>query len=63
MTTEAPNEQDLLADFSVSDWLKRQLIESHQRDILDALRDTELLLAVLQQRAAQLGVGENHVVA
>ena len=44
------NESALLNDPSVSYWLKEQIRASKERDILDALCDAELLVAVLAER-------------
>lgn len=49
-------EDQLMNDFAVSDWLKRQLGESKRRDPLDSLRDAELLLSVLEQRCIAAGI-------
>jgi hypothetical protein len=49
-------EEQLLKDPTISDWLKKQIVESYNRDILDATRDAELLLSVLEQRCLQLGL-------
>ncbi len=48
------SERELIEDFSVSFWLKRQIIESKSRDPLDALRDATLLVQVLEQRCIEL---------
>ena len=44
-------EQSLLADPAVSYWLKAQIRQTRDRDVLDALRDAELLSEVLRTRA------------
>ncbi len=51
----AYTEKQLLADFSVSFWLKKAIKETSQRDCLDSLRDAELLLSVLEQRCIVAG--------
>lgn len=40
-------ENDLIADPSISYWLKEQLKNSAERDLLDAINDAEMLLSVL----------------
>ncbi|MDH5727373.1 MAG: hypothetical protein OEZ58_00070 [Gammaproteobacteria bacterium] len=49
-------EQQLVTDFSVSTWLKKQIEETKKRDILDAYNDAQLLLQVIEQRYSQLDV-------
>lgn len=49
------NEDNLLRDPSVSYWLKTQIAESKGRDILDSIRDAELLLNVLNRRFDNMG--------
>ncbi|MGO3785913.1 MAG: hypothetical protein ACTJIB_12745 [Pseudoalteromonas prydzensis] len=44
------NEQQLLEDASVSDWLKKQIHSSHDRDCIDALDDAKQLVEVLEAR-------------
>jgi hypothetical protein len=44
------NEQQLLEDASVSDWLKKQINSSHDRDCIDALDDAKQLVEVLEAR-------------
>lgn len=44
------NEQQLLEDASVSDWLKKQIKSSHERDCIDALDDAKQLVEVLEAR-------------
>jgi hypothetical protein len=46
-------ERSLLADPAVSYWLKGQIRQSRDRDVLDALRDAELLSEVLRIRAEE----------
>jgi hypothetical protein len=46
-------EQSLLADPAVSYWLKGQIRQTRDRDVLDALRDAELLSEVLRTRAEE----------
>ena len=47
------SEKELMDDFSVSDWLKSQIIVTKSRDPLDALRDAALLVQVLEQRCLE----------
>ena len=42
------NEQQLLEDASVSDWLKKQIHSSHERDCIDALDNAKQLVEVLE---------------
>lgn len=49
-------EDAILNDQSATYWLKQQLSESKNRDVLDALKDAETLVAVLAERARDLGV-------
>ena len=49
-------EEQLMSDFSVSDWLKNQLVTTKNRDVLDSLRDAELLQSVLEQRCISAGI-------
>jgi len=49
-------EEQLMSDFSVSDWLKNQLVTTKNRDVLDSFRDVELLQSVLEQRCISAGV-------
>jgi hypothetical protein len=44
------SEQELLANPAISFWLKDQIRHINQRDVLDALRDAELWVELLQQR-------------
>lgn len=46
----APRIDDVVADPSVSDWLKRTLKSALQRDILDAANDARLLSKLLDAR-------------
>lgn len=50
------SEKELMEDFSVSFWLKQQIIESKSRDPLDALRDADLLVQILEQRCIALKI-------
>jgi hypothetical protein len=43
-------EEALINDPSISFWLKQACLESRGRDVLDAINDARLLLAVLEQR-------------
>lgn len=49
------SEDSLLRDPSISYWLKTQIVESKGRDILDSIRDAELLLSVLNRRFDNMG--------
>ena len=40
----------ILENPNCSFWLKEAIVQSHQRDVLDAERDAELLLRVLKER-------------
>jgi UDP-3-O-acyl-N-acetylglucosamine deacetylase len=44
------DENDIMNDPACSHWLKRQLQETKERDILDALADVEILSDVLKKR-------------
>jgi len=48
---ELPSIENILADQSVSTWLKDSLRASLARDPVDAARDAELLSALLVSRA------------
>jgi len=54
-TTVVFTEQQLISDYATSHWLKRQIEETKKRDILDARRDAELLLLILEQRCITSG--------
>ena len=47
---ERPTATELHADIATSFWLREALEESRRRDPADALRDAELLVAVLAER-------------
>lgn len=47
-------ESKIMKDPSATTWLKEQIERSKQRDILDAIADTEALLMVLQSRWDQM---------
>ncbi|MDH5327638.1 MAG: hypothetical protein OEZ68_22265 [Gammaproteobacteria bacterium] len=49
-------EQRLLDDSSVSFWVKKQIQETKDRDLVDATRDAELLLMILKQRCMESGL-------
>lgn len=49
-----PFEATLMGDLSISYWLQEQLDKSHNRDIVDMLNDTEVLLRALNERLAIL---------
>lgn len=55
-TTLAITEQQLLNDMTVSSWVKRQIQETRDQDVLAAKRDAELLLMVLEQRCLSNGI-------
>jgi len=44
------SEESIFSDPSTSYWLRQQIKDSEERDILDALKDAELLAAILQKR-------------
>lgn len=44
------NESELLTNPAVSEWLRRAIVETRGRDVLDALHDVEVLKKVLEQR-------------
>jgi hypothetical protein len=46
--------QDVLADQSLSCWLKDALQASYERDPVDALLDAQRLLKLLNERYAQI---------
>lgn len=50
MSDSSSLEQDLLADPACSYWLRERLRDTRQRDPVDALRDAQLLVDVLEQR-------------
>ncbi len=43
-------EREIMADPSISNWLKTQLTASRNRDPIDALNDAELLVTLLNGR-------------
>lgn len=43
-------ESEILHDPAASHWLKDQIKETAERDVVDALRDAEILVAVLDAR-------------
>jgi hypothetical protein len=47
-----PSDAELLADPTISFWFKKALKDLVERDLLDALNDAELLVAVLKRRAS-----------
>lgn len=47
------SEKEIIASPFASYWLKTQVAVSHQRDVLDALKDAEALVQILSQRWAQ----------
>lgn len=53
--TESPpitdREQAILSDPAASFWLKRNVLETRERDPVDAVRDAELLATLLRQRS------------
>src|SRR5262245_6158043 len=49
-TRDAPKADEVLKDPSASHWLKDALQSAIQRDCLDALRDAEVLTAILRAR-------------
>ena len=50
MVEELFDEKILTDDPSTSDWLRNAIETSRRRDILDALRDAEVLVQVLRAR-------------
>jgi hypothetical protein len=44
------DEQELMENPAVSYWLKTAITNTKERDIVDALNDAELLLAILNAR-------------
>lgn len=48
------DEDAILNDFSVSYWLKCEILNTRNRDCLDALQDAEILVALLEQRCLEL---------
>lgn len=44
------NEQDILNDPAISNWLKEQIVASKDRDVVDAINDVSILLKVLHER-------------
>jgi len=59
-TTVTLTERQLTSDFATSLWLKHQIVETKKRDIIDARRDAELLLMVLEQRCIEDGIIKNN---
>ncbi|MDH5327688.1 MAG: hypothetical protein OEY58_19715 [Gammaproteobacteria bacterium] len=53
-------EHELIADPTVQYWLRIQIKETRQRDPLEALKDAQLLLAVLEQRCIRMGIIQRH---
>lgn len=51
------DENELLNSASTSFWLKNAILATQQRDVVDALRDTEVLLAVLNARFSDINDG------
>ncbi|MEE4247995.1 MAG: hypothetical protein V2I33_21595 [Kangiellaceae bacterium] len=47
-------ERPLIENPEISFWVKRQVLETRERDPLDALNDARLLLDVLQERYQSL---------
>ena len=47
------NEAIVKADPATSFWLKEQLATTAKRDVIDAIRDTEILLSLLHQRLSE----------
>lgn len=43
-------EAEIMADPTTSHWLKEQLTCLHERDLVDSINDSEVLLQVLKQR-------------
>ena len=43
-------EDDFLKNPCISFWLKDQILQTRERDVLDAFNDVETLRAILQQR-------------
>ena len=54
MTTETPTIDEVLADPSISTWLKTSLRTALDRDLVDAACDVELLAQLLNRRADSL---------
>lgn len=50
------DERQVLESFSASFWLKDAIKTATNRDILDALRDAETLVALLKKRAKTAGI-------
>jgi len=49
------SEEDVLNDPAISFWLKEQIKKTKNRDVLDSLRDAELLVSLLEQRCINAG--------
>ena len=49
-------ESEILNDPSTSFWLKEQIVNSSNRDILDVLSDVEALKSVVEERARAMGL-------
>jgi len=53
-------EHELIADPSVHYWVRTQIKETKKRDMLEALKDAQLLLSVLEQRCIRMGIIQRH---
>jgi len=59
ISTDTPiTEQHLLDDFSSGNWLKKQISETNLHDLIDALKDAELLVQVIEQRYVSIGLNQ-----
>lgn len=47
-------EDQILNDPAASNWLKHQVEASKERDVVDALRDSEILVEVLAARYSEV---------
>ena len=48
--TRVPSSAEVLASYSASAWLKDAINSAYNRDCVDALRDAEVLVAMLAKR-------------
>jgi hypothetical protein len=48
--------RQILEDYAASDWLKKAVVSSGDRDVVDSLHDTITLLKVCKERAERAGL-------
>jgi hypothetical protein len=52
------DEETVLADRCTSFWLRDAIVKTKNRDVVDALSDTEILLAILNARFSDIRTGD-----